>query len=288
MAYSFDSAAAPSHRRTQYFELLGNRAIYNDGWVAASRASIPWASVRAAQDIDTLRWELYHVAEDFSEANDLAQQQPEKVRALESLWWAEAAKYQVLPLDTRAVERLNAELQGRPSLAAGRTSFTYYPGMLGLPAGTAPNLLDKSFTVSADVTIPRGAVNGVIWVMGGSDGGYGLYIRNGKPAAANNFLGRRIYRVEGPRALTPGNHKLRLEFVYDGGGMAKGGVLALYVDDQKAGEVRVVQTLPIGLGLGGTLDIGEDTGSPVDELYRPPFRFNGTINRVDLTLKPGR
>ena len=288
MAYSFDSAAAPSHRRTQYFELLGNRAIYSDGWVAASRASIPWASIRTPPDLDTLRWELYHVAEDFSQARDLAQQEPEKVRAMESLWWGEAGKYHVLPLDTRAAERLSAEMQGRPTPTAGRTTFTYYPGTVAVPSGSAPNLLNKSWTVTADVVVPRGNVNGALWAMGGGDGGFALYVRNGKPVAALNFLGRVVHRAAGTANLPAGPAKLRAQFTYDGGGIGKSGTLALFVNDRKVGEVRVPQTQAITLGLGGTLDVGTDTGASVDEVYPANFSFNGTINTVTVELKPER
>jgi arylsulfatase A-like enzyme len=288
MAYSFDSAAAPGHRRTQYFELGGTRGIYSDGWFASSRTVVPWVSIRATPDLDTVRWELYHTSEDFTQATDLAQQDPRKLRQLQDLWWAEAARYQVLPMDTRAVERLNGEMQGRPSLTAGRTTFTYYPGTLAVPSGSAPSVLNKSFSVDADLVIPRGTVNGAVWAIGGTDGGYGIYIRNGKPLVASNFLGRRVYRVEGARALTPGAHKLRLEFTYDGGGLGKGGVLALFVDGQKGGETRITQTLAFALGISGAMDVGQDSGTPVDDAIRPPFPFNGTINSVTVTLKPGR
>jgi arylsulfatase A-like enzyme len=288
MVYTFDSAAAPSHRRTQYFELAGTRGIYSDGWFAASRSVIPWVSIRTTPDLDTLRWELYHVSEDFTQANDLAQQDPRKLRQLQDLWWAEAARNQVLPMDVRAAERLNGEMQGRPSLTAGRTSFTYYAGIHAVPTGSAPNVLNKSFTVEADVIVPRAPANGTLWAIGGTDGGYGIYVKNGKPIVANNFLGRRVFRVEGARALTPGAHKVRLEFTYDGGGVGKGGVLALVVDGQKAGETRVTQTLAYALGISGAMDVGQDSGSPVDDTIRPPFSFNGTINRVTVELKPGR
>jgi len=286
MVYSFDSAAAPSHRRTQYFEMAGNRALYSDGWVAASRVAVPWVSIRAAPDLDTLQWELYHVAEDFSQAADLAAREPKKLRQLQDLWWSEAARYHVLPLDVRAAERLNGELQGRPSLTAGRTSFTYYPGTHAVPTGSAPNVLNKSFTVEADLVIPRGQVNGAVWAIGGTDGGYAIYVKNGKPMVANNFLGRRIYRVEGARALAAGAHKLRLDFTYDGGGVGMGGVLALFVDGQKAGETRIIQTLPYALGISGAMDVGQDSGTAVDDAFRPPFSFNGTINSVTVDLKP--
>jgi len=286
MAYTFDSAQAVGRHRTQYFEMFVNRGIYSDGWWAASRANIPWEGAAPEIDPDTIAWELYNLDADFSQANDLAAREPARLRQLQDLWWAEAARYSVLPLDARKTVRLSAELQGRPSPTAGRTSFTYYPGVEALPAGSAPNLLNKSWTVTADLAIPKGAVNGVVWAMGALDGGFTLYVRNGKPVFAGNFLGRSTVRATGSRALPQGHVVLRGEFAYDGGGMGKGGTLSLYVNDQKVGEVRMAQTMPLTLGLGGTLDVGLDTGSPADETYQAPFRFTGTINHVTIQLRP--
>jgi arylsulfatase len=235
-----------------------------------------------------LHWELYNLNADFSQAHDLASREPVRLRQLQDLWWAEAARYNVLPLDNRKAERLSAELQGRPSPTAGRTSFTYFPGVAALPAGSAPNLLNKSWTVTADLEIPKGAANGVVWAMGALDGGFTLYVKNGKPVFTGNFLGRTMSRAAGPKALPQGHVKLRGEFTYDGGGMGKGATLSLFVNDQKVGEARMEQTLPLTLGLGGTLDIGLDTGSPADETYQAqaPFPFTATINSVTIQLSP--
>jgi arylsulfatase len=285
MAYSFDNANAPSRRRTQYFEMFINRGIYNDGWWAASRVNIPWEGGAKAANPDTATWELYNLNEDFAQANDLAKKNPEKLRQLQDLWWTEAARYQVLPLDGRKTERLNAELQGRPSLSGKQTSFTYYPGMAGLPAGSAPNVLNKSFTVTAEVENSSDKAEGAIFSLGGSDGGYGIYVRDGKPVFAGNFLSRSIVRAESETALPKGAVKVRGEFKYDGGGMGKGGTLTLFVNDKKVGEARMKETQGITLGLGGTLDVGLDTGSPVDDSYTPPFDFNGEIKQVTVELK---
>jgi arylsulfatase len=288
MVYTFDAKDAPGRRRKQYFEMFINRAMYHDGWWAASRTSIPWdASVKPANP-DTATWELYNLQEDFSQANDLATAQPEKLRQLQEIWWSEAARYNVLPLDGRKVERLSAELQGRPSLAGKRTTFTYYPGMAALPAGSAPNVLNKSFAITAELVIGEDPLktSGAVFSLGGGDGGYGIYVRDGKPVFAGNFLGRTTTRVAAEQALLSGPVKLRAEFKYDGGGLGKGGEMSLYVNDQKAGEGRLEHTQGITLGLGGTLDIGEDTGSPVDEAYTPPFRFSGTIKQVTVELDP--
>lgn len=285
MLYSFDDAKAPSHRRTQYFEMFINRAIYNDGWWAASRVNIPWVGDAKPADPDTAKWELYHLDEDFSQANDLASENPKKLRQLQDLWWTEAARYNVLPLDGRKTERLNAELQGRPTLTGGRTSFTYYPGMLALPAGSAPNLLNKSFSITADVEGDAAKSDGVIFAIGGGDGGYGLYVNDGCPVFVGNFLSQSRTRVESKEPLPVGKAEVRGEFTYDGGGMGKGGTMALYVNDKQVGEGRMEETQGITLGLGGTLDVGEDTGSPVDDAYTPPFAFNGKIDKVTVDLK---
>jgi arylsulfatase A-like enzyme len=286
MAYTFDSAQAVGRHRTQYFEMFINRGIYSDGWWAASRAGTPWESSPAPFNPDTLRWELYHLDDDFSQAHDLAEKEPVKLRQLQELWWAEAARYNVLPLDPRKAERLNAELQGRPSPTGGRTSFTYYPGVVALPGGSAPNLLNKSWTVAADLEIPKGAVNGVVWDMGALDGGFSLYVLKGKPVFSGNFLCRSYSRAAGTKPLPQGHVTLRGEFAYDGGGMGKGATLRLFVNDQKVGEARMERTHPLALGLGATLDIGMDTGAPADEAYKSPFPFTGSVNTVTIELTP--
>lgn len=284
MLYSFDKADAPDRRRTQYFEMFINRALYHDGWWAASRVNIPWEGSAKAANPDTATWELYNLEEDFTQANDLASSNPQKLRDLQDMWWSEAARYSVLPLDGRKTERLNGELQGRPSLAGKRNSFTYYPGTEGLPAGSAPNVLNKSFTVTAEIENDTDQPEGAIFSLGGGDGGYGLYVLDGKPVFAGNFLSRSIARAASESALPKGAVKVRGEFKYDGDGMGKGGTLSLFVNDKKVADARLEQTQAITLGLGGTLDIGIDTGSPVDDAYTPPFSFNGKIEQVTVEL----
>jgi arylsulfatase len=286
MAYTFDSAQAVGRHRTQYFEMFVNRALCSDGWWAASRSGVPWDASPLPFNPDTLRWELYNLETDFSQARDLATAEPARLRQLQDLWWAEAARYQVLPLDVRKVERVSAELQGRPTPTAGRTTFTYYPGLAALPAGSAPNLMNKSWTVAADVQIPKDQVNGVLWALGSGDGGFALYVQNGKPVFVHNFLARSSVRVAGPRALPQGKAVVRGELAYDGGGMGKGATISLFVNDQKVGEARVTQTHAIMLGVDGNMDVGMDTGGAVDDTYRPPFAFNGTINSVTIQVKP--
>ena len=284
MAYSFDKADAPGRRRMQYFEMFINRGLYHDGWWAASRVNVPWVGDSAPANPDTATWELYNLDEDFTQSKDLAKSNPGKLRELQDLWWAEASRFSVLPLDGRKTERLNGELQGRPSLAGHRTSFTYYPGVVALPAGSAPNVLNKSFSITADVELKNGNSNGAILSLGGGDGGYGLYVRDGRPVFAGNFLGRTTTRVTSDNKLGTGKVKIRGEFKYDGGGFGKGGTMLLFVDGKKVGEGRLEQTQAITLGLGGSLDVGEDTGSPVDDSYTPPFRFDGAIEQVTVDL----
>jgi arylsulfatase len=263
-----------------------NRAIYHDGWWAASRTGIPWESEpKTPIDPDTATWELYHLDEDFSQATDLAATDPAKLKELQELWWAEAARYSVLPLDGRKVPRLSAALQGRPSLTGDRTSFTYYPGVRAVPSGSAPHVLNRSFEITADVEPSATHSDGAIFTLGGSDGGFGLYVRDSKPVFVGNFLNRQLTRVTADAPLPEGKVKLRAEFAYDGGGLGKGGRMSLFVNGKKVGEGRMEQTQAITLGLGGTLDIGADTGSPVDEIYTPPFEFGGTIEKVTVDLK---
>jgi arylsulfatase len=191
-----------------------------------------------------------------------------------------------LPLDGRKTVRLSAELQGRPSLAGNRTSFTYYPGTRAVASGSAPKILNKSFSITAEIEMVEKSSDGAILSFGGSDGGYGLYIREGRPVFVGNFLNRSLTRATSTAALPPGPVTLRAEFAYDGGGLGKGGTLSLFVDGDKVGESRMEQTQALTLGLGGTLDVGEDTGTAVDEIYTPPFQFGGTIKQVTLELKP--
>jgi arylsulfatase len=284
MAYTFDGADAPGRRRSQYFEMFINRGIYHDGWWAASRVNVPWEGSAKPADPDAATWELYNLDEDFTQADDLAAKNPLKLRELQDLWWTEASRYSVLPLDGRKTERLSAELQGRPTLGGKRTTYTYYPGTVALPAGSAPNVLNKSFTVTAQVDNADGKAEGAILSLGGSDGGYGLYVRDGRPVFVGNFLSRAIARATSNQPLPTGDVAIRGEFRYDGGGLGKGGTLAVFVNDQKVGEARLEQTQAITLGLGGTLDVGEDTGSAVDDAYTPPFKFNGAIKSVTVDL----
>jgi hypothetical protein len=280
--YTFDSASAASKHRTQYFEMFANRAIYNDGWVAATTPPLaPWATGKTI-DVEDYKWELYDVTKDFSEANDLAAQQPKKLHELQSLFWVEAAKYNVLPLDNSKLERMNVD--NRPSLTRGRTKFTFYPGMTRIPEGTAPSILNKSFRVTADVDIPASGAEGVLITQGGRFNGWGLYLLDGKPVFHYNLVGVQRYTVAGPDKLSPGKHTVVIDFKYDGGGLGKGGVATLNIDGKKAADGKFARTIPFRISADETLDIGEDTGTPVSEDYHVPFKFTGTIYKVDILL----
>ena len=285
-AFTLDDAKAESRRKTQYFELGCNRGLYHDGWMASSVAFVPWQAVRDEFDLDKMKWELYKVEEDFSQANDLAQKYPEKLRQLEDMWWVEAAKYSVLPLDWRAGIRMNAEAMGRPSLIAGRTKLTYFPGTIGLPDAAAPPLSNKSWTISADIDLTDSNASGMIVTHGGIEGGYGLYLRDGKPTFVYNFLGEERPTFAAKDPLSKGKTKLVVDFAYDGGGIGKGGEITMTANGKKIAGGRLKRTIPLKVSITEGLDIGMDVGSPVDFTYTLPFAFTGNIEKVTIELKP--
>ena len=283
-AYTFEDAKAKSRRVTQYFEMGCNRGIYHDGWMASALSFPPWEPNRGNFDPDKQKWELYNVDEDFSQARDLAQANPEKLRELQDLWWVEASKYQVLPLDWRGAERFNSELMGRPSLIAGRNNLAYFPGMIGLPDGCSPPMLNKSWQITADIEVPDDGGNGMIITHGGIEGGYGLYLRNGKPTFVYNYLGADRPTFAGKNPLPKGKTKLVVDFAYDGGGMGKGGTVTITANGTKIAEGRLEKTVPMQFTIGEGLDIGMDVGSPVDFTYKLPFKFTGKIDKVTIEL----
>jgi arylsulfatase len=283
MVYTFDDAKAKSSHRTQYFEMFGNRAIYNDGWVAATTPPVvPWVVTGKTPPVDDYKWELYNVDRDFSEANDLAAKEPKKLRELQDLFWAEAGKFNVLPLDNSRAERFDVSL--RPSLTKGRAVFTYYPGMVRIPEGSAPDFKNKSYRITADVEIPTGGAEGVLMTQGGRFNGLGLYILKDKPVFYYNLVGVDRTSIGGQDALAPGKHTIEVSFKYDGGGMGKGGLATLTVDGKKVAEQKLLRTIPFRVSADETFDVGEDTGTPVSEDYHVPFRFTGTLNKVVVTL----
>jgi len=277
-------AKAPETRRTQYFELGCNRGLYHDGWMASSPSFVPWDPVRGSWDPDTAPWELYNIDEDFSQANDLARKHPDKLRQLQDTWWVEAAKYNVLPLDWRATERFNSEAMGRPSLVRGREEITYYPGTIAVPDAASPPMLNKSWTITADIEVPKGKAEGMIVTHGGLEGGYGLYLRDGKPTFVYNFLSQERTTVAATQPLPPGKTKLVVDFRYDGGGVGKGGTLTLSANGKTLAKGRLERTVPAQFSLGEGLDIGMDIGSPIDFTYELPFAYTGTIKQVQIRL----
>ena len=284
-AATFADAKASEHRRTQYFEMVVNRGIYHDGWMASAMSFEPWNPNRPSFDPDKQKWELYNIDEDFSQANDLAAKNPGKLRELQDLWWVEAAKYNVLPLDWRGVSRMNGEAMGRPSLVRGRKSMIYYPGTIGLPDAASPPIINKSWTITADVELADDKTNGMIVTHGGLEGGYGLYLREGVPTFVYNFLGIDRKRVAAKESLPKGKAKLVVDFKYNGGGMGKGGTITLSANGKVIAEGRLERTAPVTMSLGEGLDIGQDVGSPVDFTYNLPFKFTGKIEKVTIDLK---
>jgi arylsulfatase A-like enzyme len=293
MAYTFDkaNANAPSTRSTQYFEMLGNRGIYHDGWYACTTPAQPPWILGAAKlpDINQYKWELYNLTEDYSQYNDLASKNPDKLKELQALFLTEAAKYNVLPLDNSTLPRL---LAARPSATAGRTVFTYTGENVGIPVGNAPSLLNKDYTITAEVTVPKSGAEGMIATMGGRFGGYGLYLLKGKPVFVYNLLNLKRYRWEGGvggadwlgNSLKPGKHRIVFDFKYDGPGFGKGGTGVLSVDGRELSRQKIEHTIPFLMAIDESFDIGIDTRTPVDDSYKLPFRFTGTINKLTYKL----
>ncbi|HKE83650.1 MAG TPA: arylsulfatase [Vicinamibacterales bacterium] len=285
-AFSFDDAHARSRRRTQYFELGCNRGLYHDGWMASCPSFVPWDPQHGEWDPDKAPWELYNIEDDFSQSNDLAATFPQKLRELQDLWWVEAAKYNVLPLDWRGTVRFNDEAMGRPSLIRGRTKLEYYAGMIGLPDAAAPPMLNKSWTITASVDLSDTKANGMIVTHGGLEGGYGLYLRDGRPTFVYNYLAVERPTLVANEPLTTGKSTIVVDFAYDGGGIGRGGRLSMTVNGKSVAEGRLERTIPIKMSIGEGLDIGIDGGSPVDFTYELPFAFTGKIEKVTIDLKP--
>jgi arylsulfatase A-like enzyme len=285
MMYSFNDANAAERRETQYFEMFGNRGIYHKGWTAVTRHRTPWltgAVKLPAFDDDV--WELYDTNTDWTQAKDLSKENPKKLHELQRLWLIEAAKYNVLPLDDRAVERANPDLAGRPQLIRGNRQLLF-GGMGRLTEGSIINIKNKSHAVTAEVVIPESGAEGVIVAQGGLTGGWSLYAKDGRPKYCYNFYGMERYYVEGREKIPAGKHEVRMEFAYDGGGLAKGGTATLYVDGKKSGEGRVEKTEPMIFSADETCDVGYEAGSPVTYDYRKSSnKFSGEVNWVEIDL----
>jgi arylsulfatase len=284
-AYTFADARAKSRHVTQYFEIAGNRAIYQDGWFARTVHRAPWEQTpRAALEQD--KWELYDRNADFSLATDLAAKNPQKLDELKALFLKEAVKYDVLPIDDRSIERLDASVAGRPDLMSGRTTLTLYDQMTGMLENAFINVKNRSSSITAELEIPAGGANGVVLAQAGRFGGWSLYFEDGKPAYAYNWIGRETYTVKAPSPLPPGQAQLRLDFAYDGGGRGKGGTATLSVNGQKLAEGRIANTNPIMFSADEAADVGIDEGTPVTEAYTAAgSRFSGTIRKVTVEVK---
>ena len=289
MAYTFDKANAneSSQRHTQYFEMFGNRALYHDGWIASTTPiKPPWElATEANPDVThAFKWELYDLSKDWTQDGDIAASNPGKLRELQDLFWVEAARYQVLPLDSSTASRM---ITARPSLIAGRTVFTYSGEVTGIPPGDAPAIYDKSYSISADVDIPERGADGMLVTQGGRFGGYGLYLLKGRPILTMNLLDLQRVRWEGVEPLSPGSHTIAYDFTYDGGGLGKGGVGVLKVDGNSVAEKRIEHTVPLIFQWDETFDVGVDSGTPIDDRdYEVPFRFTGKLAKVTVELKP--
>ena len=286
MAYTFDDTEAPSARRTQYFEMFGNRGIYHDGWVACTTPHLaPWEDVLSTPPVDVIsgyKWELYHVADDFSEAVNLADKYPDKLRELQLLFYSEATRYNVLPLDDSKVARMDVSI--RPSLTRGRTEFTYYGSLTRIPEGAAPDVKNKSFRITANVILPKGNEQGILVTQGGLSAGYALLFKGGRPVFHYNTANVAHYNIAAKDALTPGRHNIVFDFKYDGGDIGTGGTGTLSVDGKQVAQGRIGATIPGRFSFDETFDVGEDTGTPVSEDYDVPFRFTGKIEKLVVNL----
>ncbi len=283
MAYSFDGGSAADRHTTQYFEMFCNRGIYHEGWTAVTRHSTPWV-IEPLQSFDEDVWELYDTNTDWSQSHDLAAELPDKLAELKQLWLTEAHRYQVLPLDDRRVERFDAALAGRPVLVKGNTQLLF-GGMGRLTESSVLNIKNKSHAITAEIEVPPAGVEGVIMAQGGAFAGWSLYVVAGRPRYCYNLLGLQRFVVEGDTAIPEGTHQVRMEFRYDGGGLAKGGDVELYLDGARVGAGRVDATVPLVFSADETADIGSDTASPVSPDYTPESStFTGTVHWVQIDL----
>jgi arylsulfatase A-like enzyme len=283
MLPSFDDAEAPEHRETQYFEMFVNRGVYHKGWTAATRHSVPWVVGAELPAIDDDVWELY-APDDWTQSNDLAAEQPEKLAELQRLFLIEATRYGVLPLDDRRVERFVPEIAGRPSLIEGNSQILF-GGMKRISENSVITIKNRSHSVTAQLVVPEGGGEGVVIAQGGAFGGWSIYLDEGRPTYCYNLLGIARFKVAGAEALGAGEHQVRMEFTYDGGGLGKGGDAALYVDGAKAGEGRVEGTMPLIFSGDETTDLGSDLGTPVSDDYASAdSAFTGKVEWVQIDV----
>jgi arylsulfatase len=285
MLYSFDDAKAAERHETQYFEMFGNRGIYHKGWTAVTRHKTPWLLIgEKTPAFDDDVWELYDTSKDWSQANDLSKQMPEKLHELQRLWLIEATRYDVLPLDDDLGKRLNADTAGRPVLIKGKTQVLF-GGMGRLSENSVVSIKNKSHAVTAEIEVPKSGAEGVIIAQGGNIGGWALYAKGGKLKYCYNLLGVQYFYVEATSALPAGAHQVRMEFAYAGGGLGKGGKVTLYVDGKPVGEGAVAATAAMIFSADDGCDVGEDTGSAVSEDYGPRGNaFTGRVKGVQIAI----
>ena len=284
---TFDSAKEPTPHTSQYFELMANRGIYENGWMANTEPlKLPWAPPGAIFNPDDFKWELYHVAEDFSQSENLAAKYPAKLKELQAAFDREAKKFNVYPLDSSFAERADVRL--RPSLTRGRSTFTYFPGTIRVPEGSAPDTKNKSWTITAEVDIPEGGAEGILVTQGGRFGGYALLLIDGKPEFDYAFSNQPQdkFRVISKDELAPGKHTLVVDMKYDGPGIGKSATGTLSVDGKQLAQGKIERTIPIRFSLDETMDVGLDTGTPVVEDYvgKMPFKFTGSLKKVVIEL----
>jgi len=285
MLYSFNDGKAAERHETQYFEIIGNRGIYHKGWTAVTKHRTPWTTgaIKTIPFDDDV-WELYDTNTDWTQAHDLAKKMPDKLHDLQRLWLIEAVKYNVVPLDDRLAERMNPDISGRPLLIRGNRQLLF-GGMKGLSPHSVVCIMNKSFAITAEVVVPEAGAEGVILAIGGLTGGLSLYTKGGKPKFCYNFHGIKYFFIEGTQAIPAGKHQVRMEFAYDGGGLAKGGTVSLFTDGQKVGEGRVEMTHPFAYSADETVDVGMEAGSPVSPDYGPRGNaFSGEINWVEIDV----
>ncbi len=284
--YTFDGTNAPERHTTQYFEIIANRAIYHDGWMANTTPKrLPWVGVgKSSEDpVTDYQWELYNLKTDFSQSKNLAAQYPQKLKEMQALFMEEAAKNKVFPLDDRYVERaLNLP---RPN--PGRKSFTYYPGTIRIPVELGPDLLNRSWSITATVDIPSNGAQGILLQQGGYFGGLAFALFDSKPTFlyARSHYPSEKWKIQTPDRLSPGKHVIVADFNYDGGGRGKGGIATLMVDGKPAAAGRIPVTVPVAFSVDEGMNVGEDSGTPVSLDYAIPFRFSGTLDKVVVDLR---
>jgi arylsulfatase len=296
MMYTFDrkNANALSTHKTQYFEMFGDRALYHDGWIASTKVMrAPWEQFEPKQSVLDYPWELYNLREDWTQTEDVAAKQPAKLKEMQQMFWKEAEKYQVLPLDATLVARL---ITPRPSVSAGRNVFTWTQPLTGTPNGDAPSILNTSYNFKAEVEVADGGGDGMLITQGGRFGGYGFYVLKGKPVFTWNMVELKRIKWQGPDALAPGKHTLEFDFKYNGlgpatmafgsyAGIGQGGTGVLKVDGKEVATQKMEHTIPFILAWDENLDVGSDTGTPVDDQdYQVPFAFTGKINKITLSI----